>query len=151
MFTTRSRYKWSHSSRTKIEFLGQVYPLSHIKAHTYNAAFHTNPVQSAIKPSEEHATDVRRVRGNNRCTGRDRVCCRRNLPLFIYQNKKRRRAPAGQDYLWWEECGLWHQHPHSWDNLTSSLTGHISILQYILQRKRAGGRRDRKGGRGGGR
>lgn len=34
--------------------------------------------------------------------------------------------------------------------MTSSLTGHISILQYILQRKSAGGRRDGRGAGGGG-
>lgn len=51
------------------------------------------------------------------------------------------------DYLWWEEWGS-DTGMHTADNLTSSLTGHISILQYILQRKRAGGRRDRRGGEG---
>lgn len=62
----------------------------------------------------------------------DRVYWRRNPPLFICQHKERRRAPVG-----WTTCGgRSGALTHSWDKLTSSLTSHISILQYILQRKR---------------
>lgn len=40
--------------------------------------------------------------------------------------------------------GLRHCDAHSRDSLTSSLTGHISILQYILQRKSETGKRRRR-------
>lgn len=135
---------------SQTHLLGQVYPLSRYKAHTRAPVRRSSSIRY---PNPQSNNAVWSKNGQRKqWTHREgqRMLEEKTYLCSFVNIKWGRRAPAGVDYLWWGGVGLWHRHAHSWDKLTSSLTGHISILQYILQRKRAGWKGREKKEEGGG-